>query len=115
MAYRLQFVGGPPGPSGDDGEDGAAGNDGANGLSAYDVAVVNGFAGTESEWLASLHGVKGDQGDDGIAGMATVTYSGSAYPARPVATTVMYIGPVAPTIGGANNAVNGDIWIDTAS
>lgn len=28
----------------------------ANGLSAYDIAVVNGFTGTEAEWLASLKG-----------------------------------------------------------
>lgn len=27
---------------------------GANGLSAYEVAVVNGFVGTEQEWLVSL-------------------------------------------------------------
>ena len=27
---------------------------GANGLSAYEVAVVNGFTGTEAEWLLSL-------------------------------------------------------------
>lgn len=30
------------------------------GLSAYDIAVKNGFIGTESEWLASLKGDKGD-------------------------------------------------------
>src|SRR3546814_9549297 len=29
---------------------------GADGRSAYQVAVANGYAGTESEWLASLHG-----------------------------------------------------------
>jgi hypothetical protein len=27
---------------------------GANGLSAYDIAVANGFVGTEEEWLESL-------------------------------------------------------------
>lgn len=32
----------------------------ANGLSAYEIAVKNGFVGTEQEWLQSLVGPKGD-------------------------------------------------------
>lgn len=32
------------------------------GYSAYEVAVINGFSGTEEEWLASLNGDKGDPG-----------------------------------------------------
>ncbi len=35
------------------------------GLSAYEVAVKNGYEGTEQEWLASLKGLKGDKGDKG--------------------------------------------------
>lgn len=31
-------------------------NEGVAGLSAYEIAVVNGFIGSESEWLASLVG-----------------------------------------------------------
>jgi hypothetical protein len=39
----------------------------------------------------------------------------SSYPARPVGfTSVEWVGPVAPTIGGAGNAVDGDTWIDTS-
>lgn len=34
-----------------------------NGKSAYEIAVENGFEGTETEWLASLKGAKGDKGD----------------------------------------------------
>lgn len=34
-------------------------------LSAYDIAVENGFEGTETEWLESLKGDKGDKGDSG--------------------------------------------------
>ena len=30
------------------------GSDGSSGLSAYEIAVNNGFTGTEQEWLASL-------------------------------------------------------------
>ena len=35
-------------------------------LSAYAIAVKNGFEGTEEEWLASLKGEKGDKGDVGV-------------------------------------------------
>jgi hypothetical protein len=38
------------------------------GKSAYEVAVDNGFAGTELQWLTSLKGSKGDRGDQGIQG-----------------------------------------------
>lgn len=40
----------------------------------------------------------------------------SSYPTRPSGfTSVEWIGPVAPTIGGAGNAVDGyDTWINTA-
>ena len=51
-----------PGPDGNDGADGA---DGADGKSAYELAVENGFVGTEAEWLDSL---KGEDGTDGIIG-----------------------------------------------
>lgn len=36
------------------------------GASAYVVAVQNGFVGSESEWLTSLHGADGDDGADGL-------------------------------------------------
>lgn len=51
---------GPPGPQGEPGEPGA---DGQPGKSAYEVAVENGFVGSESEWLESIKGEKGDPGD----------------------------------------------------
>ena len=38
---------------------------GVDGKSAYEVAISNGFAGTEIEWLLSLKGDKGEQGADG--------------------------------------------------
>lgn len=44
---------GPAGPKGD---------------SAYQVAVTNGFKGTEQEWLTSLKGPKGDPGQAGATG-----------------------------------------------
>ena len=35
------------------------------GKSAYDIAVDNGYSGTEQQWLDSLKGIKGDKGTDG--------------------------------------------------
>ena len=43
-------------------------NIGVEGRSAYQVALDNGFEGTEKEWLESLRGDKGDKGDRGEAG-----------------------------------------------
>lgn len=37
------------------------------GDSAYEVAVKNGFTGTENEWLESLKGDTGDKGDSGLS------------------------------------------------
>ena len=47
---------------------GGGGTQGEPGLSAYEVAVVNGFVGTEAEWLASLVGAPGQDGSDGTNG-----------------------------------------------
>lgn len=41
---------------------------GEDGLSAYEVAVRDGFVGTEAEWLASLVGPTGPQGPIGETG-----------------------------------------------
>ena len=46
-----------------------SGAQGIQGLSAYQVAVQEGFVGTEEEWLQSLKGDKGDKGDQGIQGI----------------------------------------------
>ena len=55
------------------GEDGVSstetGIDGKDGASAYDIAVRNGFTGSEQEWLDSLKGADGapgQKGNDGI-------------------------------------------------
>lgn len=45
-----------------------SGGTGKDGKSAYDIAVENGFNGTETEWLASLKGEKGSQGIQGKQG-----------------------------------------------
>ncbi len=47
---------------------GGSGSSGSDGKSAYEVAVENGFSGTESQWLASLKGSDGINGTDGRDG-----------------------------------------------
>ena len=39
-----------------------------HGKSAFEIAVINGFSGTEEEWLETLKGEKGDKGDIGDKG-----------------------------------------------
>lgn len=63
---------GPQGPSGNDGAigpQGATGANGSDGASAYEVAVAEGFVGTEVAWLASLVGPSGAQGPQGVQGV----------------------------------------------
>ena len=50
------------------GEKGDKGDAGTNGKSAYEVAVANGYTGTQTQWLASLKGADGAPGKDGSAG-----------------------------------------------
>lgn len=53
---------GPQGPQGETGATGATGAQGPQGKSAYQVAVDNGYVGTEAQWLASLVGPQGPAG-----------------------------------------------------
>jgi len=48
------------------------------GKSNYEIAVENGFEGTEREWLETLKGEKGDEGQAGESG--TVWHTGTAAP-----------------------------------
>lgn len=59
---------GPAGTNGKDGANGTDGKPGADGLSAYELAVKNGFSGNETAWLESLKGEKGDTGAAGSDG-----------------------------------------------
>ncbi len=65
-----------PGPRGEKGDPGD---------SAYQVAVDNGFVGSESEWIASLKGPKGDKGEagrDGVHGPQGVKGADGKTPVR---------------------------------
>ena len=48
---------------------GANGEKGTDGKSAYQIAVEQGYQGSESDWLSSLKGDKGDPGDRGLQGV----------------------------------------------
>lgn len=73
-----------PGPATVITQSGSPGASGGDGISAYQVAVANGFVGTEAQWLASLVGATGSAG-------------------RSVA---LFVQADPPT-----DAVDGDIWI----
>lgn len=59
---------GAKGDDGEKGEQGENGKDGANGKSAYEVAVANGYTGSETEWLKDLQGADGKDGANGADG-----------------------------------------------
>lgn len=50
----------------------SGGTQGPPGKSAYEIAVENGFEGTEQEWLESLKGQDGKDGADGKDGVSVV-------------------------------------------
>ena len=62
-------IDGTNGNDGVDGTNGTNGIDGIDGKSAYEIAIENGFIGTEAEWIASLKGADGKDGKDGINGV----------------------------------------------
>lgn len=60
---------------------------GIDGLSAYEIAVENGFVGSETEWLASLQGAPGPVGPEGPQGLKGDTGSKGADGFSPTITT----------------------------
>lgn len=71
MLENVQGEKGDTGAQGLQGADGANGKDGingTNGLSAYQVAVSNGFIGTEQQWIVSIKGATGATGASGANG-----------------------------------------------
>ena len=64
----MQGPAGTKGDTGDTGPQGPVGQNGEDGKSAYQIAVDNGYTGTETEWLASLKGADGAPGSAGTNG-----------------------------------------------
>ena len=72
-----QGIQGVAGRDGKDGLNGVNGTNGTNGLSAYQVAVANGFVGTEQAWLDSIKGTTGATGINGFNGWSPVIATAS--------------------------------------
>jgi hypothetical protein len=67
-----------------------------DGKSAYDVAVENGFVGSESDWIASLIGPAGPSGSQGVPGVAGPVGPSGA-PGQPgIAGPPGSVGPAGP-------------------
>ena len=104
------------GSDGPEGPQGPAGADGLDGDSAYQVAVANGFIGTELQWLDSLVGAEGPQGEQGIQGI-----QGIQGEVGPPGIGINFVGSVAnvaslPSTGNtANDAyiveADGDLYV----
>ena len=101
------------GAKGDKGDPGAAGE------SAYQIALDNGFVGTEAEWLASLQGPAGAEGPAGPMGPAgpagPAGSEGAVGPTGPEGP-VGPVGPAGPTgPAGSDATVNGQTAIPTTA
>ena len=70
--YAVTAGNNTPGPQGPAGSNGT---NGADGSSAYEIAVANGFVGSEAQWLTSLVGATGAQGPIGLTGATGATGS----------------------------------------
>ncbi len=68
-------------------ENAVAARDGEQGKSAYEVALDNGFSGSEASWLLSL---QGSDGQDGSPGAPGVGLQGPRGPAALLATVTSY-------------------------
>lgn len=73
---------------------------GPAGDSAYEVAVKNGFEGTEEEWLESLVGPQGEQGIQGIQGET-----------GPIGPAGINDGPVAVSVGSSTGTPSGTAYV----
>lgn len=90
---------GGTGPQGTPGSNGSDGSDGLDGSTAYEIALANGFVGTQAEWLASLIGPQGTAGTDASVTNANVN---TAIEADPSATrTSLQLGSAAQSATSA--------------
>ena len=87
---------------------------GTDGLSAYDIAIENGFEGTVQEWLDSLQGEQGIQGEDGLVGRGVAVFVQNTEPNQTDFDTAYGTvdGFGVNGIAGSNTFKPGDIWIE---
>lgn len=86
-----------------------------NGKSAYEIAVINGFDGSEEEWLLSIKGEKGDKGDVGIG--ATHSWDGETLTITSASgtTKINLFGPGGLVSKVGNVTLEASKWIGTSS
>ena len=70
---------------------------GGAGKSAYEVAVDNGFVGTESDWLLSLEGADGTNGTNGARALMALSYENTNYTLQ-TGTLNLLVNPSYPLI-----------------
>jgi uncharacterized membrane protein len=70
---QIHAAGGGGGGAGSVGPQGPQGEPGIDGRSAYELAVIGGFVGTEAEWLTSL---RGEAGLDGLSAYQVAANAG---------------------------------------
>ncbi len=75
------------GPPGMPGQDGDAGQQGTTGLSAYDIAIANGFVGTEAEWLSSLGSTTYVHDQSSASSVWTISHGLGIYPSVTTVTS----------------------------
>jgi hypothetical protein len=98
----LPGTNGAVGATGLTGSQGPAGN---NGKSAYQIAVANGYVGTEAQWLTSLQGAVGSAGTNGNNGQSAYQLAAAnGY----VGTEAQWLTSLQGAVGSAgNNGNNG--------
>jgi len=89
------------------------GGTGPAGASAYEIAVANGFSGSQSAWLASLHGANGTNGADGADGQG-IQLKGSLSSSTLLPTSGNTAGDTY-LITGHLWVWNGSAWVDQGS
>ena len=100
-AQGAQGIQGVPGPAGAAGAQGPQGTAGINGLSAYQVAVANGYVGTEQQWLTSIQGAAGTNGQSAYQVAVANGYTGTQ--TEWLASLVGAQGPQGPAGSGSGS------------
>jgi len=80
---------------------------GVDGASAYEVAVSNGFVGTEAQWLASLVGPQGEPGPAGSDAEVTSQNITAALGSAPIVEGDARLTNARPPTGGAGGVLSG--------
>ena len=102
------------------GELGGGGGSGTNGKSAYEIAVDNGFVGTETEWLESLNGKQGATFTPYVSSSGELSWTNDADKKNPATVNIKGVkgdrgdsGVTTPINGFFTMYVDGDgnLWV----